>query len=106
MDTTMNRSAFEKLIAENLDWLLKQERTLERNHIEAILRDAANKYYPVKFRVPRVLQTQNLSYQPTGDYLYLNFYGDITAREQLRHFLKQFENHDFVQLINDKGNCA
>lgn len=43
--TTMNREAFERLIEENIAWLLKQPRTLERDHIEHILRDASNAYY-------------------------------------------------------------
>lgn len=43
--TTMNRETFERLISENLDWLLKQRRSLERDHIEHILRDAPNAYY-------------------------------------------------------------
>lgn len=43
--TRMNRAAFEKLIEENLEWLLKQPRTLERDHIEHILKDAPSAYY-------------------------------------------------------------
>lgn len=44
--TTMNRSAYEKLIQEDLEWLLKHPHTLERDHIEAILKDSPNRYYP------------------------------------------------------------
>jgi hypothetical protein len=47
MPTTLNRSAYEKLVAEDLEWLLKQPRTVERDHIEHILRDSPSKYYPV-----------------------------------------------------------
>ena len=45
MGTTLNRSAYEKLIAENIEWLLKQPRTLERDHIEAIVRRSADHEY-------------------------------------------------------------
>lgn len=47
MPTTLNRKAFEKLVEEDIEWLLKQPRTLERDHVEQILRDAPAKYYPV-----------------------------------------------------------
>lgn len=104
MGTTMNRESFEKLISENLDWLLQQERTFERDHIEAILRDAADKQYPVKWPVPRILQTQKISFTPTLDYLYINCYGDLNAVQQLRHFLGKFRDHNFIQLISEKGD--
>lgn len=45
MGTTMNRSAFEKLIAENIAWLEQQPRTLERDHIIDICRHAPDMYY-------------------------------------------------------------
>ena len=34
----MNRSAYQQLIDEDLRWLLTHERSLERDHIELILR--------------------------------------------------------------------
>lgn len=42
----LNRTAYERLIAENIEWLLKQPRTLERDHIECILRNSPDKEYP------------------------------------------------------------
>ncbi len=39
---SMNRRTYEELIAENLDWLLKQPQSLERDHIELIVRRSAN----------------------------------------------------------------
>lgn len=34
----LNRPAYEQLLREDLDWLLKQPRTLERDHIADVLR--------------------------------------------------------------------
>lgn len=45
MPTTLNRDAFERLMTENLDWLLRQPRSLERDHVEMLLRDATRVYY-------------------------------------------------------------
>jgi hypothetical protein len=45
MSSTLNRQAYEQLIAEDLEWLLKQPRSLERDHIEAILRSSAERNY-------------------------------------------------------------
>jgi len=45
MGTTLNRDAYERLIAEDLEWLLKQPRTLERDHIESIVRRSADHEY-------------------------------------------------------------
>lgn len=39
MSTTLNTHAFNQLIDEDLEWLLKQPRTLERDHIEAVLKE-------------------------------------------------------------------
>lgn len=38
MPTTINFEAYKKLTAEDLEWLLKQPRSLERDRIEMILR--------------------------------------------------------------------
>ncbi len=35
---TINSTAYRKLIDENIEWLLSQPRTLERDHIEIVLR--------------------------------------------------------------------
>jgi hypothetical protein len=42
---TLNRTAFRKIIQEDLDWLLNQPRSLERDHIEHLLRHADRTYY-------------------------------------------------------------
>lgn len=38
MTCELNRSAYEQLLREDLEWLLNQPRTLERDHIESWLR--------------------------------------------------------------------
>lgn len=43
--TTMNLYTFTKLVKEDIDWLLKQPRSLERDHILAILEQAPRIYY-------------------------------------------------------------
>lgn len=45
MGTTLNRAAFEKLIQEDLDWLAKQPKSLERDHIWYLLQAASHVYY-------------------------------------------------------------
>ncbi len=46
MVTTLNRRAYETLISEDIEWLIKQPRTLERDHIEHVLRDSPRRMYP------------------------------------------------------------
>lgn len=41
----VNREAFEKLVREDKEWLLKQPRTLERIHIEEILDEITDLVY-------------------------------------------------------------
>lgn len=36
--STLNKTAYKQLLEENIEWLLKQERTLERDHIEVVLK--------------------------------------------------------------------
>lgn len=36
--TRLNRYAYEKLVSEDVAWLLQQPHTLERDHVEAVLR--------------------------------------------------------------------
>lgn len=45
MGTTLNRDGYKKLIDEDLWWLLNQLRTLERDHIELVLRDSIGRIY-------------------------------------------------------------
>ncbi len=45
MSTKLTRAAYEKLITEDLKWLLKQERTLERDHIMDVLMDSPGQLY-------------------------------------------------------------
>lgn len=46
MGTTMNRRTYEKMVFEDIEWLLKQPRTVERIHIEQVLRDSPRRLYP------------------------------------------------------------
>lgn len=48
MGTTLNRHAYQRLIDEDLEWLLKQPRTLERDHIEAIVRASLHNEYVLR----------------------------------------------------------
>lgn len=41
----MNRSTFEGLIKENLEWLAQQPRTLEREHIRVIVEQSPTAFY-------------------------------------------------------------
>lgn len=41
----LNRQAYQKLVDEDLEWLSKQPRTLEREHIEIIVRNSVRAYY-------------------------------------------------------------
>jgi hypothetical protein len=46
MGTKMNSDAYIRLISEDLEWLNKQTRSLEREHIKQILEDSVKIYYP------------------------------------------------------------
>lgn len=46
MSMRMNRDAYEKAVAENIEWLLEQPRTLEREHIIEIVRASLFHEYP------------------------------------------------------------
>lgn len=45
MSGPVNRSTFERLIAEDIEWLERQPDTLERRHILAILRESPRYIY-------------------------------------------------------------
>ncbi len=46
MSMKLNRSAYELLITENLEWLYKQPRSLERDHIAEVLKASPDREYP------------------------------------------------------------
>lgn len=46
MGTKMNRGAFQRLVDENIEWLLEQQRSLERDHIKVILDVITDLQYP------------------------------------------------------------
>jgi predicted RNase H-like nuclease (RuvC/YqgF family) len=41
----MSRDAYERIVQEDVEWLLKQPDTLERHHIEQLLLDSPRMYY-------------------------------------------------------------
>lgn len=45
MSSKLNRHAYEKMIAEDIAWLEKQPRTLERDHIVEVLRCSPDREY-------------------------------------------------------------
>ncbi len=45
MSQRLNRAGYEKLIAEDIEWLMKQPRTLEREHILCVLRVSVEREY-------------------------------------------------------------
>lgn len=45
MPTKLNRSAYQKLIVEDVAWLLRQPRSLEREHIEQVLMVSPDREY-------------------------------------------------------------
>ena len=45
MGTTLNRRAYQRLIDEDLEWLEKQPRSLEREHIKDIVRLSPSREY-------------------------------------------------------------
>lgn len=51
MGTTLNRRAYERMIQEDLTWLMQQPRSLERDHIEAIINASADHEYGLKAKV-------------------------------------------------------
>ena len=46
MGSPLTRRGFEQLIAGDLEWLAAQPRSLERDHIAALLRESVDRYYP------------------------------------------------------------
>ena len=49
MSTKLNQATYEGMIAEDLKWLMEQPDTLERAHIEHIIKDSIACYYPPKY---------------------------------------------------------
>jgi hypothetical protein len=45
MSIDLTREAYQKLVNEDIEWLLKQPRTLEREHIEAIVSHSVSLLY-------------------------------------------------------------
>ena len=48
MGMKVNREAYQKLIDEDIEWILKQPRTLERDHIVSVLKNSVERLYGKK----------------------------------------------------------
>ena len=44
MEMKVNREAYRKLIDEDIEWILKQPRSLEREHIVSVLKTVLSEY--------------------------------------------------------------
>lgn len=62
MPLKLNKPAYVKLIKEDLEWLLQQPRTLERDHIEDVLNWSINATYPTETNKP--LKRENHDFKP------------------------------------------
>ena len=45
MGMIVNREAYQKLIDEDIEWLLKRPRSLERDHIVSVLKNSVERIY-------------------------------------------------------------
>ena len=45
MGVMINREAYQKLIDEDIEWLLKQPQSLERDHIVSVLKNSVERIY-------------------------------------------------------------
>lgn len=45
MTNKLTKEAFSNLVKEDIEWLLQQIRTFERDHIEGILKECVEMYY-------------------------------------------------------------
>jgi len=45
MSIMMDRPAYEQMIQEDIDWLMKQPRTLERDHVVEVLKASTDRIY-------------------------------------------------------------
>ena len=45
MGMMVNSEAYQKLIDEDIEWILKQPRTLERDHIVSVLKNSVERLY-------------------------------------------------------------
>lgn len=72
MPSKMNRKAYEELIQEDLKWLKKQPRTLEREHIIEIVKSSPDREYgPVKinYRWEKYVDGSHRLYLGVSEYI-------------------------------------
>lgn len=81
MTSTLNRDAYEKLIEGDREWLSRQPRTLERDHIDRVLVDSVVCYYRKKERTMRGIAPDGdrLDADPTLDDAAVSITDEILA---------------------------
>lgn len=70
MSGKLTRSAYEGLIDQNIEWLRLQPRTLEREHIETVLRASVALYYPESSRSPGCSTADRIKYLEAAEHDY------------------------------------
>lgn len=50
MSCNLTRAEYEKLVAQNIEWLEKQPQSLERDHIIEIVKDSPRVYYKCQLK--------------------------------------------------------
>lgn len=87
----LNRQAYETLIKEDIEWLLKQGRSLEREHIECVLANSADCIYPLNLKEDRD------SWRRTCEKLATE---NIELEKQVKELEKKIYGHECVQEIS------
>ncbi len=62
MGGKLTKHAFEGMITQDIEWLMKQPRTLERTHIVQILEKCAEHYYPPPVISPECTEEDDDNY--------------------------------------------
>jgi hypothetical protein len=73
--TQLNKKTYAELIEQDIEYLMKQERTLERDHIISVLRDSIRKFYsaPKAFGILKNLEPLTMCQAATdGDCIHPN----------------------------------
>ena len=96
----LNKEAYQELVDEDIAWLLKQPDTLERKHIECVLRDSVYRLYPDIPSTPwsAELQERIAKHEQRG----------IALLKTLERIRKPVEEHApiLIPLINDVSSMS
>jgi len=89
MSMKMSIDAYNKLITGNIKWLNEQLDTCERSHIEAIVLDSVNYYYPnKKDKRIKELKLANEARQAKIDSLMLEYCPNEMTKDQIENWEK------------------